>query len=223
MLKSLVVDNNPVLQKAISVLLEKEGCEVVTADNGLEALERMKTFVPDLIFTDLVMPLVDGEQLCKVVKNTKRLASVFIVVVSAIVFEEEKSLMEEVECDLYIAKGSLGEMKENLQKALEQYRMRRKTASRFIGTVKKEKNSITAEILLEKKHREDIVACLSEGVIEMNGQGKIVEINQAALDILEFREEQVIGESLFDFEWKDKKTEIREWTDKELAGKEWER
>jgi len=71
--KALVVDNNPVLLRALSTFLEREGCEVRSAPNGLEALHLLKRYLPDIVFTDLVMPLIGGEQLCKIIRGNKRM------------------------------------------------------------------------------------------------------------------------------------------------------
>ncbi|WP_136795843.1 response regulator [Desulfosediminicola ganghwensis] len=68
-LSVLVVENNPVIQRAVSAILEQEGCLVQTAENGLDALNKLKEDTPDLLFTDLVMPYVSGEQLCRIVKT----------------------------------------------------------------------------------------------------------------------------------------------------------
>jgi len=220
-IKALIVDNNPVLQKAISALVEKEGCQVRTADDGLQALEAMKRFTPDILFTDLVMPLVDGEQLCKIIRNTAEYKSIFIVVISAILFEERQRIMQEVECDLCIAKGNLKELRTHIREALDHYRKRTKKTSKFLGTTEGTGNNhgVTAEILDEKRHRQEVVACLSEGVIELNHQGKIVEINQAALDILEKKEEQVIGLSVGAIDWGNHSVTVSHWLDSQLIGK----
>ena len=79
MKKVLVVDNNPVLLKAMSAILAREGCEVETAGNGLNALEVLETFTPDIVFTDLVMPLIGGDQLCRIIRSNPKLAGVFLV------------------------------------------------------------------------------------------------------------------------------------------------
>ena len=124
MTKVLVVDNNPVLLKALSAILEKEGCEVRAVDNGLEAIETLKGFFPEMVFTDLVMPLVGGEQLCRIIRNTPQLAGIYVVVISAVVLEEEEHILQNLDCDLCIAKGSLREMRLHVLEALRQYRQK---------------------------------------------------------------------------------------------------
>ena len=58
--KILLADDDPDVVEVISMLLEDEGYEVVTAKDGAEALEKIKLEIPDLIILDLLMPHVDG-------------------------------------------------------------------------------------------------------------------------------------------------------------------
>jgi len=58
--KILVVDNHPVMLKFMTHLLEKEGHQVVTAESGLDALDILTTYAPDVVFTDLIMPNING-------------------------------------------------------------------------------------------------------------------------------------------------------------------
>ena len=120
-IRVLAVDNNPVLLKAISTILTQEGCKVREAETGLDALEQLDQFIPDILFTDLIMPRVSGEQLCRVVRSSKKYENVFIVVLSAIVLEDRDRILEEVDCDLCIAKGNLKEIRVQLKNALKAY------------------------------------------------------------------------------------------------------
>jgi len=58
----LVVDDDPDIRELLFTALEDEGFEVVPAENGQEALAIMKTFRPDVIVLDLMMPVMDGWQ-----------------------------------------------------------------------------------------------------------------------------------------------------------------
>ena len=55
-MKILMVDNDPLMLELMSDMLSKKGHEIVVAENGLAALEALKTYTPDVIFTDLIMP-----------------------------------------------------------------------------------------------------------------------------------------------------------------------
>ena len=68
--KILVVDNHPMILKLMGNLLEKEGYKVKVAPDGLSALDILKTYKPDMIFVDLIMPNISGDKLCRI--NTRR-------------------------------------------------------------------------------------------------------------------------------------------------------
>ena len=55
--KILVVDNNAIVLEFMKDLLTQEGRQVLTAEDGLSALDILKTFTPDIIFVDLIFPL----------------------------------------------------------------------------------------------------------------------------------------------------------------------
>jgi CheY-like chemotaxis protein len=85
--KILVVDNHPVMLKFMANLLEKERHHVVTAENGLAALDILNTFIPDVVFIDLIMPHISGDKLCEVIRRTPKLEDVYIVILSAVAAE----------------------------------------------------------------------------------------------------------------------------------------
>ncbi|MBE0585974.1 MAG: response regulator, partial [Desulfofustis sp.] len=222
---ALVVDNNPVLLKAISTLVARDGCQVMTAQNGLQALEIIKEHPIDIVFTDLVMPLVSGEQLCRVIRSSPEQREVFIVVISAIPVAEAKRIMATISYDLCIVKGSLAEMRSNIHEALERFRRHIRDGEKVLGDHARSSDrmavdqTIAGEILAEKMHREEIVASLSEGVIELSHQGLIVEINRAALAILEAEMAQVIGSDIAALGWGEHESLIVRWRDHELLGR----
>jgi len=58
--KILVVDDNRMILSFMTNLLGKEGHEVVTAEDGISALDIITTFTPDIIFIDLILPRIGG-------------------------------------------------------------------------------------------------------------------------------------------------------------------
>lgn len=62
--------------------LAKLGFEVTEAENGLEGLEKIREDVPDMVFTDIVMPVMDGLELCQEIKNDPALVNLPVVVLS---------------------------------------------------------------------------------------------------------------------------------------------
>ncbi|HBG21492.1 MAG TPA: hypothetical protein DDY32_20055 [Desulfobulbaceae bacterium] len=221
-IQALVVDNNPVLLKAVATILAREGCLVKSAATGLEALEIIQDYSPDIVFTDLIMPLVSGEQLCRILRNTKKHEDIFIVVLSAIILEDRERILREIACDLCIAKGNLQEIRQHVQEALATF-MARKALRRRSGGMNTripiglKPSEVTSELLSEKKHLVQIFANLDEGILELSGQAKIVAANDAALRILSCREELLIGRSLPEaINWGSFRESIGSWTDEQL-------
>jgi len=71
MAKILIVDDDPDIREAASIILESAGHEVVTAQDGLEGLELLKAEKPDIMILDLLMPKMDGFSVCKELQDTR--------------------------------------------------------------------------------------------------------------------------------------------------------
>lgn len=78
----LVVDDSPTVRKLIAGKLEKSGHDVICANDGVEAMEHLETFVPDLILLDITMPRMDGYQACKSIRSKSSTKDVPIVMIS---------------------------------------------------------------------------------------------------------------------------------------------
>ena len=71
MAKILIVDDDPDIRDAASIILESAGHEVVTAQDGLEGLELLKAEKPDMLILDLLMPKMDGFSVCRELQDTR--------------------------------------------------------------------------------------------------------------------------------------------------------
>ncbi len=83
MKKILVVDDSKTILHKASRVLEAAGYEVVTAEDGFEAISKVTDFQPDLMFVDIMMPKIDGYQTCSLVKNNKRYRETPVIMVSS--------------------------------------------------------------------------------------------------------------------------------------------
>jgi twitching motility two-component system response regulator PilG len=70
-LKVMVIDDSKTIRRTAETLLKKEGCEVVTATDGFEALAKIADEKPHIIFVDIMMPRLDGYQTCALIKNNQ--------------------------------------------------------------------------------------------------------------------------------------------------------
>ena len=69
--KVLVVDDDPDIRDVLTVILESEGYQVLTARNGIECIDRLNKEKPDLMILDLLMPKMDGFAVHKELQNAK--------------------------------------------------------------------------------------------------------------------------------------------------------
>jgi DNA-binding response OmpR family regulator len=79
----VVIDDEPYALRAMSYLLSREGYEVVTAANGEEGLQRVRDLRPPLVFLDIMMPQLDGYEVCQRIRNDPSLNGTYIVMLSA--------------------------------------------------------------------------------------------------------------------------------------------
>jgi two-component system, OmpR family, alkaline phosphatase synthesis response regulator PhoP len=103
----LIVDDEAHLRMLIRQTLEEledEGVELVTAADGEEALEAIRTAAPKLVFLDVMMPRLSGFDVCSQVKKTLGLKDVYIVLLTAKGQEFDKQKGLEAGADLYMTK-----------------------------------------------------------------------------------------------------------------------
>ena len=79
----LIVDDDKVIQQLLEVNLELEGYEIAKASNGEEALSRVRDFGPDLVLLDVMMPKVDGREVCRRMKADPAMAEIPVIFLSA--------------------------------------------------------------------------------------------------------------------------------------------
>ncbi|MBL7203150.1 MAG: response regulator, partial [Desulfobacteraceae bacterium] len=197
--KILVVDNDKFMLEFMNDVLSERGHEVVTAEGGLPAVDILKTYTPDIIFVDLVMPNIEGKQLCKIIRGMPELKDVAIVILSAIAAEENIKI-EEFKADACIAKGPVNEMTKHIVEIVDELGLT--SLSRLPGETivvpGVYSRNITKELLSIKNHFQIILGKISEGVLEVTSGGRIVYANLIALSIIEIPEEKLLGSHFID-------------------------
>lgn len=102
--KILVVDDEPDAVELIKFNLRAAGYEVITAADGEEALKKARALLPDLIVLDLMLPEVDGLEVCKILRRDSRISSVPIIMLTAKAAEIDRVLGLELGADDYVTK-----------------------------------------------------------------------------------------------------------------------
>ena len=82
-LKVMVIDDSKTIRRTAETLLKKEGCDVVTATDGFEALSKIADHAPQIIFVDIMMPRLDGYQTCALIKNNQLFRGTPVIMLSS--------------------------------------------------------------------------------------------------------------------------------------------
>ena len=82
-LKVMVIDDSKTIRRTAETLLKREGCEVVTANDGFEALAKIADQHPNIIFVDIMMPRLDGYQTCALIKNNQVFKTTPVIMLSS--------------------------------------------------------------------------------------------------------------------------------------------
>jgi CheY-like chemotaxis protein len=103
----LIVDDDPVIRNLLSQILEgfqESGVRLLTAENGEAAMESIKREKPDIIFLDVMMPKMNGLEVCDMVKRDPETKDIFIIMLTAKGQEIDKQKAIELGSDYYITK-----------------------------------------------------------------------------------------------------------------------
>lgn len=82
-LKVMVIDDSKTIRRTAETLLKKEGCEVITAVDGFEALSKIADHNPQIIFVDIMMPRLDGYQTCALIKHNQKFKNTPVIMLSS--------------------------------------------------------------------------------------------------------------------------------------------
>jgi two-component system, OmpR family, alkaline phosphatase synthesis response regulator PhoP len=106
--KVLIVDDEPniliLMEQALEKLEDEDDVELLTARDGVEALNTIKEEKPDLVFLDVMMPKMSGLEVCNTVKNELGMEDVYIIMLTAKGQEYDKQSGMAVGANLYMTK-----------------------------------------------------------------------------------------------------------------------
>jgi two-component system alkaline phosphatase synthesis response regulator PhoP len=99
----LIVDDEIHLVKILRFTLEHEGYNVISAFDGMEAINKIESERPDLVILDLMLPGIDGYKVCNRIKKNEELKDIPIIILSARDFENE-NIEEKILADMLMQK-----------------------------------------------------------------------------------------------------------------------
>lgn len=105
--KVLIVDDDPLIRNLLGQILEpfeEKGVKILTANNGLVAIESVRRDHPDIVLLDVMMPKMNGFEVCSIIKKDPAISSVHIIMLTAKGQEIDKNKAIGIGADSYITK-----------------------------------------------------------------------------------------------------------------------
>jgi len=193
----LIVDNDEIILAGVGDALGEAGFIVSKARNGLEALEQARRHPPDLIVTDLIMPVMDGRQLCRHLSQDPQLSHIPVVVVTATIAEGLPSAQElqELKAKAYVAKRRMDAMVVDILDIVRRLERAEVDAGPpvVVGLKDVRPRVIARELLSIKRHLDTLLAALGEAVIEFNEAHQVVYVNPAGVRLLGRSETELVA------------------------------
>jgi CheY-like chemotaxis protein len=100
----LVIDDDRLILEVLETVLDLEEFDVVTAEDGESGLDRLREHRPDVVVCDVMMPGLDGLEVCRRIKADPETADVPVVLLTARDREEDRAAGEAAGCDAYVIK-----------------------------------------------------------------------------------------------------------------------
>lgn len=182
---ALVVDNDFFYREFVGELLERRGYAVLKAGDGKEGMARIEEGTPNIVFTDLVMPKIDGEHFIRLLRARFPDRPFAIVVVSGTLIEQ-MDLLKEKNADYYVAKGPIDSMADQLLELLD--RIEASPVGPSVPELLEPgvlyPRKVTMELMDIAGYRQDLLDCLGVGVLLADRDARIVTANAASVRIL---------------------------------------
>ena len=193
MKKIFIVDDNRHLIMYVENKLREAGLEVLTASSGIQAVNALNDYNPDIIFIDYFLPNFNGDKLCRIIREKKHLKNTYLVVMSAAATELQLDLPQ-IGANALIAKGTFQETIRHFFSAIADAELPHDETQihEMMGIDKVHPRQMTIELLLKNRHLQTMLDSISEGIIEIYC-GQIVYANPAAVAILGMPQEQLLA------------------------------
>jgi PAS domain S-box-containing protein len=229
--KILAIDDNQDNLISLKALIKESfpQAEIATAQNGLSGIKIAKTFEPDMIFLDVVMPEMDGFEVCKILKSDKQTGEIPVIFITAIKGDKENRIKAlEIGADAFLAKpvdvseltAQIRAMMKIRTAFLERNENRDKLEKLVKARTKELHDTHIATLnMLEDLHWENEKRKKSEAALRasedrfsklfyqaplgyqsLDVDGNLLEVNQKWLDTLGYKREEVIGKWFGDFQ-----------------------
>ncbi len=100
----LVVDDEKPISTLLAQMFEQEGYEVANASDGIDCMNKMATFRPDVVIMDIMMPKLDGVDATRLIRRNKSYSETIVVALSAMSDDETRQRMKDAGANLFMRK-----------------------------------------------------------------------------------------------------------------------
>ncbi|MCX7682522.1 MAG: GAF domain-containing protein [Anaerolineae bacterium] len=174
----LIVDDDPAARLVMKALLAREGFELAFAESGAEALEKVSELMPDLVLLDVMMPHMDGFEVCRHLRSNPLTAQVPIIMVTALADRDSRLRGVEAGADDFISKPfDAAELKARVQTIIHLNRFR---------------------LLRERARFEQLIQSLPDGIAIVDSEG-VIRLANPAMHRLLGASEELVGQNFFSF------------------------
>jgi PAS domain S-box-containing protein len=199
--KVLVVDDDALIRTSISHILKQEGYSVTCVGDGLQALEALKTELPEIIIADLVMPNIDGIQLCQQVKAQEQTKHIPFIMVTAFGDEESEVQSLNAGVDEYLVKPI--NPRALLMRVYSMLRLKHvadelRESNRQIEKAVQQR---TAELQRTLRFLYSVIENPNVWISAMDSEGRIILWNEGAENITGYKRKEILGKSAKHFNY----------------------
>ncbi len=178
----LCVDDESVNRELLENILVASGYEVISAANGKDALLKIKTREIDLVLLDVLMPEMNGFEVCREIKESKKFTNIPVIMITALTAKEDR------------IKGIEAGAEEFLSKPFDKIEVLARI--KMLLKVKE----FEAALAQSEKHYRRIFETSKDGLLILDKpEGNIIDINQAIVDLLGYPREDFLGKKVIDF------------------------
>ncbi len=217
-------------------------CEVLTAQSGRDGIEIAKTKQPDTILLDIVMPEMDGYEVCEILKNDKLTKHIPIIMLTAIKTDTESKIKGlEAGADAFfslpigpVELSAQVNVMLRIKEAEDKLRLEKSTLKKEVLERTKKLNAVNKKLLLEITERKrveetvyeseerlnDVAFSMADWIWEVDERGNYIYCSKKGQDIMGYSTEEIIGKTPFDFMRPDEARKIGKMFSEIVANKE---
>ncbi|NDJ18007.1 ATP-binding protein [Myxacorys almedinensis] len=186
----LIADDNADMRNYLKRLLSQH-YDVHTVADGVAALDAVRSHLPDLVLTDVMMPGLDGVELLRSLRSDPQTQTIPIILLSAQVAEDARLEGLEAGADDYLTKPfSAKELLVRVESSLKLAQQRQR------GRIREQ--ALMSEAQTAEANLQGVLSSLRDGFLILDHNWHYIYINDRQLEMLELRRDQVVGKNVWD-------------------------